>query len=125
MRHRTMDEMISYFNQEVSKMDIDQSYKMALLGMICAIGVENDRQERKWIPVTERLPEHDFTDVLVCMRDMHKGCEDDYYFVSAYIVRGQWKQTLRIADDLSDLKVIAWMPCPEPYREENNELGNS
>lgn len=45
MNKRTMDEMISYFNQEVSKMDISQENKMKLLGMITAIGYENKKQD--------------------------------------------------------------------------------
>lgn len=40
-----MDEMISFFNQEVSKMDISQENKMKLLGMITAIGYESKKQE--------------------------------------------------------------------------------
>ena len=40
-----MDEMIAYFNQEVSKMDISQENKMKLLGMITAIGYENKKQD--------------------------------------------------------------------------------
>lgn len=45
MEKRTMDEMISFFNQEVSKMDISQENKMKLLGIITAIGYENKKQE--------------------------------------------------------------------------------
>ena len=45
MNKRTIDEMIAYFNQEVSKMDIAQEHKMALLGMITAIGFESKKQE--------------------------------------------------------------------------------
>ena len=45
MNKRTMDEMIAYFNQEVSKMDISQENKMKLLGMITAIGYENKKQD--------------------------------------------------------------------------------
>lgn len=45
MNKRTMDEMIAYFNQEVSKMDISQENKMKLLGMITAIGYESKKQE--------------------------------------------------------------------------------
>jgi hypothetical protein len=45
MDKRTMDELISYFNQEVSKMDISQENKMKLLGIITAIGFENKKQE--------------------------------------------------------------------------------
>ena len=45
MNKRTMDEMISYFNREVSKMDISQEYKIKLLGMITAIGYESKKQD--------------------------------------------------------------------------------
>ena len=45
MNKRTIDEMITYFNQEVSNMDIARKYKMALLGMITAIGYESKKQE--------------------------------------------------------------------------------
>jgi hypothetical protein len=45
MDKRTMDELIFYFNQEVSKMEISQENKMKLLGMITAIGYENKKQE--------------------------------------------------------------------------------
>lgn len=55
MRQRTMDEMVTYFNQQVSKMDIDVKYKMQLLGMIAAIECENERSE----PKTGRWIHHD------------------------------------------------------------------
>lgn len=45
MKKRTIDEMIAYFNQEVDKMDIDRKYKIALLGMIAAIGYQIKKQE--------------------------------------------------------------------------------
>lgn len=45
MNKRAIDEMISFFNQEVSKMDISQENKMKLLGMITAIGYENKKQD--------------------------------------------------------------------------------
>lgn len=45
MKQRTMDEMITYFNQEIVKMDIDRKYKVALFGMIAAIGYQNKKQE--------------------------------------------------------------------------------
>lgn len=45
MEKRTIDEMIAYFNQEVSKMDISQENKIKLLGIITAIGYENKKQD--------------------------------------------------------------------------------
>lgn len=48
MRYRTLDEMVSHFNREVSEMDIDQPYKIQLLGMVSAIAYGG--QKSKWIP---------------------------------------------------------------------------
>ena len=42
MRKRNFDEMISYFNRTVADMDINQKYKMTLLGIITAIGQEHE-----------------------------------------------------------------------------------
>ena len=62
MRERTMDEMIKYFNDTVSAMDISRKDKMTILGMIVAIGykhqdecktyqeiIETDRAEIDWL----------------------------------------------------------------------------
>ena len=67
-----------------------------------------------WIPCSKILPEF-YTDVLVCFHDKRKGCERDYYFISAYIVHDVWEPTVYV--DLTDLEAVAWMPLPEPYRE--------
>lgn len=53
MRQRSLDEMITYFNQEIDKMDIDRRYKIALLGMVTAIGCTakqtiEERKKGKW-----------------------------------------------------------------------------
>ena len=54
MRQRSLDEMITYFNQEIDKMDIDRRYKIALLGMVTAIGCTakqtiEERKKGKWV----------------------------------------------------------------------------
>jgi succinate dehydrogenase/fumarate reductase-like Fe-S protein len=46
MRERTMDEMITHFNQTVSKMSIPQKDRMTLLGMITAIGFKYEQDTR-------------------------------------------------------------------------------
>lgn len=53
MRQRSLDEMITYFNQEIDKMDIDRRYKIALLGTVTAIGCTakqtiEERKMGKW-----------------------------------------------------------------------------
>ena len=95
MRHRTLDDMVSYFNQQVSEMDIDQSYKIQLLGMISAIayGV----QKPQWIPCSERLPKP-FEFCLWTTTDgrvVYHHCDGMF---SEY---------------------TAWMPLPEPYKGES------
>lgn len=42
MRRRTFEEMITYFNQTVSEMDIDRKYKMTLLGIVTALLQKHD-----------------------------------------------------------------------------------
>lgn len=61
----------------------------------------------KWIPVTERLPEKG-TFALVTFGEFRETAVDLYIEAE--------KQWYYCGDD-----VIAWMPLPEPYREENDE----
>ena len=42
MRRRTFEEMITYFNQTVSDMDIARKYKMTLLGIVTALLQKHD-----------------------------------------------------------------------------------
>jgi len=74
--------------------------------------------EPHWIPCEDHPPLFDFTDVLLLYHDKRCGCENDYYIVQAYTVRGQWRPTLRIEDsDMESMEPVAWMPLPEPYKE--------
>ena len=71
---------------------------------------------QQWIPCSERLPECDYTDVLICVHDKRKGCENDFYVIQAYTVGKHWEPTLAV--DMTDFDVVAWMPLPEPYKGE-------
>lgn len=73
--------------------------------------------EMRWIPVTERLPDDALTKLVTTKIDFskNKGLVTD---VANYI-GGKWyfsRSRIEIC-----LEVTAWMPFPEPYREENNE----
>ena len=55
MQTRKFDELISYFNRNVSNMDIDQKYKIELFGMITAIGFAHEKELHN--PTIEPQPE--------------------------------------------------------------------
>ena len=73
---------------------------------------EQDEKENGWIPVSERLPEKN-KDVITTVK--YSG------FMGMY---GRWLKTAFI-DDYGEWngeciggEVIAWMPLPEPYKED-------
>ena len=84
----------------------------------------------RWIPVSERLPEED-NDVLISYR--YKDGEGDTSHVEIDITSygtvcfggrqihtlKEWRQPFDYFH--TNYEVIAWMPLPEPYREEESD----
>ena len=109
MEKRDFTDMIIYFCQKVSEMNISRKCKMELLGMITAIEMKHDELMSKWIPVTEALPEKKEM-VLITNNKGHVKC-GQYQGTFDDKNRWWWKHnTLE--------KVLAWMPLPEPWRGE-------
>ena len=77
--------------------------------------------EPKWTPVSERLPEED--DYKSCIECLDGAV---WYFTKNgtmgfgyyYKSTKEWSTT---GDLKTDGKVVAWMPLPEPYREDGRE----
>ena len=108
MTHRTFDEQIANFNRVVSSWDINQEYKVALLGMIASLGYEHEKSitpEPHWIPVTERLPEVGKS-VLICdaYGDICLGHRANYGYYFPDFCGDRVKN------------VTAWCNLPEPYK---------
>lgn len=72
--------------------------------------------EQRWVPCEERLPE-DYTDVLVWFEYFRYGdynCLYQTYGIGDYIANYGWM--INHETGWHKLRVIAWMPLPEPYK---------
>ena len=85
---------------------------------------ETNRQEPRWVPVSERLPDlpQGKDEVLITIededgdRDVYKGFyEDGLWWTQMYCGCNK----IGIANPQS--RVVAWMPLPEPYEEESED----
>lgn len=64
----------------------------------------------KWIPVSEGLPEG--ADYCLC-------CDKDGHMAIGRM--SNWSSYWCFDDDNTDIDVIAWMPLPEPYKEDKED----
>ena len=64
-----------------------------------------------WIPCSERLPEED-EDIIVTYVD-----DEETRIIPVNYGKGTWYDCI-FDTALNPIKVIAWMPLPDPYREE-------
>lgn len=71
------------------------------------------QNEPPWIPVAERLPEKQ--GYYFVTHEWRSEKFKDYEIGIDWFRNGEWVETPR------NYKVIAWMPLPEPYREESED----
>ena len=87
------------------------------------------REQTKWIPTDERLPEEPGEYLIVWTgilgehgtkrtRPLMSIAEYEIYDPENY---ADWITTMYEFEYYHDIKVLAWMPLPEPYRAESEE----
>lgn len=75
----------------------------------------------RWIPVSERLPEED-GQYLITVKYKHvNDSYEDVYAEHGEWYNGRWDMFLfGHCGEVED--IIAWMPLPEPYKAESEEV---
>lgn len=95
----------------VPKFETDELLNAYLLGLnakqICVMDlIANQPKVNEWIPVEERMPEQSLNSVIGWDAYRERCCFVQYYM-------NEW-----ILGNHESVKIVAWMPLPEPYKKE-------
>ena len=83
--------------------------------------------EQRWIPCSERLPEEDywtganFQYSASALMTVYNAEDEETIIDYGHTVDGKWYSETTNCLVPSWWEVLAWMPLPEPYREEKHE----
>lgn len=137
IRMRIKERLLQY-KQELQKQTM---YKEGLPGSSLDIvnslldALEEDEKENGWIPVSERLPEDcvpvNITWVNHKPESYYISIKDVPFTSTGMLYDGKWFWYSTVCEDYlrefgrndmdevdENIKVIAWMPLPEPYKED-------
>lgn len=107
----------------VGKDDLVLNYNLGKMHSLeDAIEIVNQLAEEHkggWIPCSERLPEEDVEDVLVWFEYFRYGEYNGLYqrMGISYTFKGDWSGFVNGQSGWSQLRILAWQPLPEPYKE--------
>ena len=83
--------------------------------------------EQKWIPCSERLPEEDywtganFQYSASALMTVYNAEDEETIIDYGHTVDGKWYSETTDCLVPSSWEVLAWMPLPEPYGEDDHE----
>ena len=88
--------------------------------------VPSAQPEQRWISCSERLPEKE--DVYLVTFDKKCLLENEADVSDAHWIDSKWQYAMiehyehkmpkLIVEPIGELKIVAWMPLPEPWKEE-------
>ena len=124
-----VDEPITFENKTHTAFDVGCGivfrksglYRVCIVGKHVSVSVEPERKKGKWIPVSESLPDDEEKEYLVTILDRDDDVCEVY---KGFYQDGKWwtqwcHGCLELEKEpCGDNIVTAWMPLPEPYREE-------
>ena len=82
----------------------------------CLCTLPSAQSEQRWIPCSERLPDHG-ENVIVSIHDDSGDYACDYASFGWYAVKGKFW----VVDNEVNERVVAWLPLPIPYRKGGQE----
>ena len=84
----------------------------------CSTNTSTDTSNNGWIPCSERLPD-DLIDVLVWFEYYRFGNYNRLYQTIgiSYTNNGEWSRLVNGTSGWKELRIIAWKPLPQPYKE--------
>lgn len=113
----TDDEVYDDIREIDAILKCNKEMRIALKNMPSA---EPERKTGRWIPCSERLPEEPYG-CLVTVWDTNIITMDEFENILPYFVGWDGEQWNDADGEQCPFEVIAWMPLPEPYREEGEE----
>lgn len=108
----TKEENLHWLNREIEGWENECQSKHPIKEALYAAQKALE-QEPRWIPVTERLPDEGYRVLVTRITD------ENYKYMRVATYQGDcWMDDTDKFNKPNPHKVIAWMPLPEPYEED-------
>ena len=117
----TNDEAIKWLSDELmflERPNVNKGSGLEKKIAVCRMAIDaiREQEERRWIPVTERLPDDGEQVIVVATGKPESNITlDNAIEFAEFSTDEGW--ILEMRPEWEDPKVTYWMPCPEPPKE--------